>query len=281
MIAPAGKIADVAAVAAHYDDLDDLYRGLWGTSLHHGYWITGKETPAQAVANLTRLIAERAVLKRGDRVFDFGCGYGAAALLWHREYGARVTGITVSEKQYQHAQAAARGNPHVNFILGDVLANELPAQSFDAVTAIESSEHIANKPNFFAEANRLLRPGGRCVATAWLVAERPGGWSTKYLLEPICSEGRLPNLGSASEYGAMLADAGFHKIGFLDLTAEVQKTWAVCVRRVAGHLLTDAAFRRRLADRRFSNRVFAKTVFRLWLAYRTRDMRYGLFTGRK
>lgn len=281
MIAPAGKIADVAAVAAHYDDLDELYRGLWGTSLHHGYWITGIESSAQAVANLTRLVAERAALKPGDRVCDFGCGYGAAALLWQREYGARVTGITVSEKQYCHAQAAARGKRGVDFILGDVLANGLPAQSFDAVTAIESSEHVANKPKFFAEAHRLLRPGGRCAVAAWLVAERPGGWSVKHLLEPICIEGRLPNLASAREYCAMLADAGFHEIVFFDLTVAVRKTWAICARRVAGHFFTDAAFRRRLADRRFSNRVFAKTVFRLWLAYRTRGMRYGLFTGRK
>ncbi len=57
MIVPRAEIADIAAVAAHYDDLDDLYRSLWGTSLHHGYWLTGKESPDEAVANLTRLVA--------------------------------------------------------------------------------------------------------------------------------------------------------------------------------------------------------------------------------
>jgi hypothetical protein len=40
VIVPRAEIADVAAVAAHYDELDELYRSLWGTNLHHAYWIT-------------------------------------------------------------------------------------------------------------------------------------------------------------------------------------------------------------------------------------------------
>ncbi len=56
MIVPRAGTADLAAVAAHYDDLDELYRSVWGTNLHHGYWITGKESPGEAAANLTRLV---------------------------------------------------------------------------------------------------------------------------------------------------------------------------------------------------------------------------------
>ncbi len=43
MITPHEPIADVAAVAAHYDDLDLFYQAIWGTHVHHGYWKTGKE----------------------------------------------------------------------------------------------------------------------------------------------------------------------------------------------------------------------------------------------
>ena len=281
MIVPRAEIADVAAVAAHYDELDDLYRSLWGTSLHHGYWIRGNESPDEAVANLTRLIARQAALKPGDRVCDLGCGYGAAAILWQRDFGADVIGITISEKQYRYAKFAAAGNARLDFILGNALETDLPAASFDVVTAIESSEHMPDKAGFILEAHRLLRPGGRCLIAAWLTREHPNCSESKYLLDPICREGRLPNMASAAEYHSMLAAAGFHDIQVSDLTKQVKKTWGVCARRVIARFLRDPSFRLVLRDPRFTNGIFAKTVFRIWLAYQTGSMRYATFAARK
>jgi tocopherol O-methyltransferase len=281
VIVPRAELADVAAVAAHYDDLDDLYRSLWGTNLHHGYWITGKESPDEAVANLTRLVAEQAALKPGDRVCDLGCGYGSAAIMWQRDFGARVTGITISEKQYRYAKFAAGGNPRLDFILRNALETDLSSGAFDVVTAIESSEHMPDKAQFIAEAQRLLRPGGRCVIAAWLARHRPNSWESKYLLDPICREGRLPSMASGSEYRAMLVAAGFRDIQVSDLTRQVKKTWSVCARRVSARFLRDPSFRRVLSDPRFTNRIFAKTVFRIWLAYQTGSMRFGLFAAQK
>ena len=280
MIVPRAEIADVAAVAAHYDDLDDLYRSLWGTSLHHGYWITGKECADEAVANLTRLVAQQAALKPGERLCDLGCGYGAAALQWCCDFGARVTGITISEKQFRHAKTTC-GNEQLDFVLADAAQSHLPAASFDVVTAIESSEHMPDKAKFFAEARRLLRPGGRCVIAAWLTSDHPGQWESKYLLEPICREGRLPSMASAMEYRSLLENTGFHDVQFTDLTARVKRTWSICALRVLARFFRDASFRRLLADPVFTNRVFARTVFRVWLAYQTGAMRFGLFTAQK
>ena len=268
-------------MAAHYDDLDDLYRSLWGTSIHHGYWITGKESPDEAVANLTRLVAQRAALKPGERVFDLGCGYGTCALQWHRDHSVQVTGITVSAKQYRYAKTVAAGNARLNFILGDAAQTNLPAASFDVVTAIESSEHMPDKGKFLAEAHRLLRPAGRCAIAAWLTCDHPGRWQAKYLLEPICQEGRLPSMASATEYRCMLEDAGFHDIQFADLTARVKRTWTTCALRVLARFSRDSSFRGLLANPEFTNRIFAKAVFRIWIAYRTGAMRFGLFTAQR
>lgn len=281
MIAPRAGIADLTAVAAHYDELDDLYRDLWGTSLHHGYWITGQESPEQAVANLTRLVAERAEVHAGDQVCDLGCGYGVVALTLNREYRAHVTGLTVSQSQYRYASAAVAGNNDVEFLLRDALHSGLPREVFDAAIAVESSEHMPDKPRFFAETHRLLRPGGRFVVVAWLTRDQPASRESKHLLEPICREGCLPSMGSAAEYHAMLENAGFHDLTFLDLTASVKKTWTVCALRLARRFVVDSALRRRLRDPRFTNRSFAKSVFRIRLAYETGAMRYGLFAARR
>ncbi|HKY08189.1 MAG TPA: class I SAM-dependent methyltransferase [Candidatus Binatia bacterium] len=281
MIVPRAEVADTADVAAHYDDLDELYRSLWGTSLHHGYWITGKESPEVAVANLTRLVANRSGMRPGDRVCDLGCGYGAAAILWQRDFGVQVTGITISEKQFLLGKSAAAGNANIQLILGDAARNGLPAESFDVATVIESSEHMPDKLKFFIEARRLLRRGGRCVVAAWLTCEQPTGRQTKFLLEPICREGRLPSMASASEYRGMLEQAGFHDVECANLTRCVKRTWSICARRVVGRFLTDRSFRSVLFDPAFSNRIFARTVFRIWLAYQIGAMQFGVFSAQK
>jgi tocopherol O-methyltransferase len=162
----------------------------------------------------------------------------------------------------------------------DGLANGLPAGSFDAVVSVESSEHMQDKPAFFAEVRRLLRPGGRFVVVAWLAREQPGAAEAKYLLEPICAEGRLPSMASAREYEEMLAAAGFQDLGFEDLTRKVKKTWRVCALRCLTRISSHQFLRQRFLDSTFPNRVFAKTVLRIWLAYTMGSMRYGLFSGR-
>jgi tocopherol O-methyltransferase len=279
MVHPRANVADNAAVAAHYDELDQFYRAVWGSNLHHGYWQSGNENTQDAILNLSRLIATLAHITTGTRVCDFGCGYGAPAKFFAQEYGASVTGITISRRQYESARNPPEAN--VNFLLCDGLANNLPPQSFDAVVAIESSEHIGDKQALFQEAHRLLRRDGRLVVAAWLAREQARPLETRYLLEPICEEGRLPNMATRSEYLAMFEAAGFRDPEFSDLSRNVRKTWSVCAYRFLKIIGSNADLRRRLLQRDWGNRVFAKTVFRIWLAYRTGSMRYGVFSATK
>jgi tocopherol O-methyltransferase len=282
MIIPRSHTPDATSVAAHYDELDPFYRSVWGEHVHHGYWVTGSETVDEAVVNLIHLIAVRAGVTAGTRVCDMGCGYGATALILAEHYGADVTGITVSRKQFEVARRASHaGHLNSRFMLGDALESGLPAAYFDSVIAIESSEHMTDKPKFFAEARRLLRPDGRAVIAAWLARECSTLGERKYLLEPICAEGRLPSLASQTEYQEMLSAAGFRDIEYSDLTAGVRRTWSVCTRRFLRKSMNDPAFRRQWLDPTLANRIFARTIFRIWLAYRIGSMRYGVFAATK
>lgn len=279
MIYPRSNRADGAAVAAHYDELDRFYRTVWGTHLHHGYWQSGDESTEEAILNLSRLVATLARITAGSRVCDFGCGYGATARFFAQEYGAHVTGMTISRRQHELAQNMAGEN--VDFLLGDGLDNHLPACSFDALVAIESSEHIGDKPAFFQEAQRLLRPDGRLVVAAWLAREQATPFEARFLLEPICAEGRLPSMATASEYLAMFKAGGFRDPEFADLSRNVRKTWSICAYRLIKTIGSNGELRRALLQRDWGNHVFARTVFRIWLAYRTGSMRYGVFSATK
>jgi tocopherol O-methyltransferase len=281
VIQPKSAAAVPNDVAAHYDELDPFYRAIWGTHVHHGYWETGRENTAEAVLNLTRFVATQAGIGPGIRVCDFGCGYGATAEYLEENYRASVTGITISRRQHAYAIARIKSDSVRQFLLADGLQNGLTAQSFDAFIAIESSEHISDKPKFLREAHRLLTSDGRLTIAAWLARESPHRWESKFLLEPICSEGRIANLPTAAEYLAMIEAAGFRDRQFFDLTPKVAKTWRLCALGFLTALCTDGALRRQFFQLDPAQGAFAKSVFRIWLAYHTGSMRYGVFSAHR
>lgn len=212
-------------------------------------------------------------------VCDVGCGYGGPARYFASSHGARVVALTLSGRQAAHARARTAADESVAYLLGDWLANPLADGSFSAVVAIESASHMSDKRDFLRQARRVLAPGGRLVVAAWLSADDPSGWARRHLLEPICTEGRLPGLATESEFRGWMAEEGLEVVAFDDLGARVRRTWSVCVRRVLLRLLTDPGARRYVFDARNSERVFALGVARIWAAYRTGALRYGVFTA--
>jgi tocopherol O-methyltransferase len=275
------RVQTTAAVAAHYNELDEFYRDIWGDHVHHGYWATGDETAAQAVEALVDLLAARLNLAPGQEICDIGCGYGATAGYLAAGFGVSVTGFSVSAAQVARAKLIMPAAGAVAFEVRDWLANGLADEKFDRAYSVESSEHMPDKQRFFDEAYRTLKPGGLFAICAWLAADSPRPWEVRHLLEPICREGRLPDMGDAADYRAMAAHAGFEVLGVEDISAQVSRTWSICAARFLRMAVTKPRYLRFLVNRREENRVFALTLFRLVLAYRTRAMRYCLLTYRK
>jgi len=273
--------ADSRQVARHYDELDRFYRELWGEHLHHGIFQDPNDDPQEAASRLVEMVAQMGSVGPGQEVLDVGCGYGATARHLAEMHGARVTGLTLSRAQFDHARTTAPAYLPLQFLQGDWLDSGLPDASYDVVVAIECLAHMADRRRFFEEAARTLRPGGRLVVCAWLANEQAGAFSRRYLLEPICREGALAGLGTETECRALMRDAGFQLTSFQDLSRRVKRTWVVSSRRLVGSLIRNAEHRRALLDRRLTNRRFALTVFRIRMAYAVRAMRYGVFAGRK
>ena len=269
------------AVAAHYNELDRFYREVWGEHVHHGLWHTGRETPAEAVEQLVHFLAGELGLAEGQAGCDVGCGYGASAELLAREYGVRVAGVTISQAQFERASQRAVSVPGLEFQCRDWLENTFAAASFDAVYAIESTEHMVGRQRFFDEAFRTLRPGGRLAVYAWLSCPEPRPWQVRRLLEPICREGRLAGMGTAAEYRVMAEAAGFEWLAEHQLSRQVAKTWSICIRRFLGKLASDLSYLKFMFDRRRSERIFALTVVRILAAYRLGAMQYALLVARK
>jgi tocopherol O-methyltransferase len=282
MILPRSDPPATADVARHYGDLDRYYRELWGEHVHHGLWERGDESPDEAVVALVRRVALEAGVTAGMEVCDVGSGYGATARHLARDPGARVTAITLSPAQHRvalEAVEAFEGAEPPRHLLGDWLDNDLADRSFDAVLALESTEHMVDLERALGEVHRVLRPGGRFVACVWLAREGAGPLARRWLLEPICREGRLARLTTATEYRHALGGAGLDLVAADDLSRAVRRTWGICIRRALARIARDREARRFVFDRRQPERVFARSLVRIWTAYHVGSLRYGLFTA--
>jgi len=115
-------------------------------------------------------LVARAILQEGERVLDVGCGTGNAALL--ATYGgARATGVDAAARLIRVAQRRADvdGVKDVaTFVVGDAQALPFEDAAFDVVLSVFGIVFAADAERAFAEALRVLRPGGRALFTAWV-----------------------------------------------------------------------------------------------------------------
>jgi cyclopropane-fatty-acyl-phospholipid synthase len=160
------RAQDAGAIRYHYDVGNDFY-ALWldeSMAYSCAYYPTGTEDLAAAQVAKFELICRKLRLQQGESLLYIGCGWGGLALYAARQYGTRVTGVTLSESQAVFAQerAAAAGLPErVKIEVRDY--RDLPASAvYDKIVSVGMFEHVgrANLPLYFAQAYRLLRPGG-------------------------------------------------------------------------------------------------------------------------
>jgi cyclopropane-fatty-acyl-phospholipid synthase len=163
-------------IGYHYDLGNDLYRLFLDESMTYscGIWADG-DTLADAQRRKLRRVCEKLALGPDDHVLEIGCGWGSFALTAAGEFGARVTGLTISEQQFALAQervAVAGLSDRVEIRLQDYRTLE---GSFTRIASIEMLEAIghAQLPVYFSACDRLLAPGGRaCIQVISMPDER-------------------------------------------------------------------------------------------------------------
>jgi ubiquinone/menaquinone biosynthesis C-methylase UbiE len=160
-------------------------------------------------------------------VLDVGCGPGAVALAIARRSGARVTGIDLVRGYVDGARARAAQDgleDRATFIEADATAMPFPDASYDHVYAIESAYHATDKPRFYAECARVLRPGGCFLGTDWLRAEDS---SARELLAQLGAYFAIPELITLVALRRHLAACGLLPEVVEDLSrlGDVSRNW--------------------------------------------------------
>ncbi len=212
-------------IVTYYDACYWDYRFAWANSrnlaLHYGYWDSGTRNHSESLLRMNQTLAEQIGITKSDYILDAGCGLGGSAIWLAENYGARVHGITLSEKQVDHASRSAqkRGvTGRVKFQSADFCRTPFDDASFDVVWGLESVCYAVHKENFVQEAYRLLKKGGRVVIADGF-AKRREFTEKEWNLVVTCLNGwSVPNLATADEMKRYFKDSGFNEIDYRDLS---------------------------------------------------------------
>ncbi|MET0544883.1 MAG: cyclopropane-fatty-acyl-phospholipid synthase family protein [Caulobacterales bacterium] len=152
-------------ILAHYDLGNDFYKRWLDGSMTYssGRFDEEAQTLEAAQARKYQTLAESLQLKPGQRVLEIGCGWGGFAEYVAREYGVHVTGVTISNAQYEFAKeriAKAGLSDQVEILLKDY--RDISGE-FDAVASIEMFEAVGERywSTYFKKVAQVLKPGGR------------------------------------------------------------------------------------------------------------------------
>jgi sarcosine/dimethylglycine N-methyltransferase len=204
--------------------------GLTRANIERALADAGKQTQALGPSDLAMLedfhslgrlatvaLIDLAQIGERDRVLDAGTGIGGTARLIAAERGAHVTAVDLTPEYCEVASwlndAVGLGNK-IDVRTADVTELPFDAASFDVLVSQHVQMNIADKPRLYAEARRVLVPGGRLAL--WDATAGPGG--PVHLPVPWATSPEQSHLVTPDRLAELLREAGFATTHWNDLT---------------------------------------------------------------
>ncbi|HRK95212.1 MAG TPA: cyclopropane-fatty-acyl-phospholipid synthase family protein [Rhodospirillales bacterium] len=151
-------------IAYHYDLSNAFYR-LWldeGMSYSSAIYAADDQPLAEAQIAKNRRLATLLGLRPGHHVLEIGCGWGGFAIMAARDYGCRVTAVTLSQAQRDHAQEQVRAAGLASRVEIRLQDYRDVTGRFDRVASTEMFEAVGERywPLFFRLLRERLVAGG-------------------------------------------------------------------------------------------------------------------------
>lgn len=153
-----------------------------------------------------------AQLREGEAVLDLGSGGGLDAFLAAKQVGTggHVIGVDMTADMVEKARviAASEGYDNVDFRLGEIEALPVADARVDAILSNCVINLSPEKPRVFAEAFRVLKPGGRLAISDIVLTEA----LPAHLQEAAAHVGCVAGASTVAELEGWLEAAGFEDV---------------------------------------------------------------------
>lgn len=151
-------------IAEHYDIGNALYELMLEKTMAYSCGVFRNERESLDVAQERKfeLLCRKLQLKKSDHLLEIGSGWGGFAIFAAKNFGCRVTTITISEQQFNYAQdkiRRAKLGGQIELRLADYRTIE---GQFDKIVSIEMAEAIGFRyfDTYFGQLSKLLKHGG-------------------------------------------------------------------------------------------------------------------------
>ena len=217
-------------IHAHYD-LGNAFYELWlddtmnySSALFEGNFTQSMQDAQHAKV---RRALQATDVQKGSRVLEIGCGWGALAEKATQEFGAHVTGVTLSTEQLAFANARMKWNgtaEQTDLRLQDY--RDINDGPYDAICSIEMIEAVGQEywPTYFQTVSKLLKPGGKASIQSIVIDDALFDRyvkSTDFIQQYIFPGGCLP---SPSEFRRQARLAGLEVVDELKFGPDYAET---------------------------------------------------------
>ena len=188
-------------VAHHYDLSGELYDLFLDEDRNYScaYFRDPGMTLNEAQEAKKHHIAKKLLIEPGMKVLDIGCGWGGMGLTLARDYGAEVTGVTLSEEQHAMANARAEKAGLADRARFELMDYRDVTGQFDRIVSIGMFEHVGvpQYDTFFDTVERRLKPDGIALIHT-IGRSRPPGATSPWILKYIFPGGYCPAMSEAA-----------------------------------------------------------------------------------
>ncbi len=196
-------------------------------SAHFGIYNEHASKHHDALVNTNRVLADLSGIKASEDILDAGCGWGSSSFWLAKYRSANVVGITPVKDQIDMCKIKVKeiDLAHLTkFVCADFCKTEFEDNSFDVVWAIDSVCHANNKRDFYTEAFRLLKPGGRLIVAEYIRNGRNLRQKDERLIASWLRNHAIPDIDTKEEHFKNIRETGFSNINIEDYTAQVMQS---------------------------------------------------------
>ena len=200
--------------AAHHYNISDNFYDLFLDSKKQyscAYFKSEKDSLETAQNNKIDHIIKKMNLKPNQKILDIGSGWGSLAIEIAKKSQCEVTGITLSENQYNYSINKAKELNVENQVQFKLIDYRQLNEKFDRIVSVGMFEHVGRKfyQTFFNQVNKLLNDTGiALIHTIGSINQSrdPQPWITKYIFPGGYTPSMSEVAGQIEKSGLILSD---------------------------------------------------------------------------